>query len=251
MDRNLKLAIILFLIFIASFSMAFYIYNPLSSNNNLSPDLSNILNSNPFSPGEETSFSIVTLGSTDYGSVTREGPYGNTGSPHKIAIIAGVHPQEAQSHNAFIKSLQEHNSTLKNCYYVYKVNVTRDADNYEKGRNNGQKIANQYLVPDIKNKNFDLVIDVHSNRGNYERRRFVSVPAGSAPAENIASQLVQKLNWLIIYDPPNPTSPEYVTIPLIKSGIPAIIYETYGYEPYNQSKKQADQFIVVLDQVEI
>ena len=249
MGRNLKLAIFLFLIFIVSFSVAFYIYNPL--NPNLSPDLSNILDSNPLSPSEKTSFSIVTLGSTDYGSVTREGPYGNTSSPHKIAIIAGVHPQEAQAHHAFIKSLQEHNSTLKNCYYVYKVNVTRDADNYEKGRNNGQKLANQYLVPDIKKQNFDLVIDVHSNRGNYERRRFVSVPAGSTTAENVASQLVQRLNWLTIYDPPNPTSPEYVTIPLIKSGIPAIIYETYGYEPYSQTKKQADQFIEVLEQAEI
>ncbi len=245
MGRNLKLAIILFLIFIISFSLAFYIYNPLS------PNLSNILESNPFSPGEETSFSIVTLGSTDYGSVTREGPYGNTSSPYKIAIIAGVHPQEAQAHHAFIKSLQEHNSTLKDCYYVYRVNVTRDADDYEKGRSNGEKLANQYVVPDIRNKNFDLVIDVHSNQGNYEKRRFLSVPAGSATAEKVASQLVQRLNWLSIYDPPNPTSPEYVTIPLIKSGIPAIIYETYLYEPYSQTKKQADQFIVVLDQVEI
>jgi hypothetical protein len=231
--------------------MAFYIYNPLSTN--LNPNLSNIIgsNNNPFSPSEETSFSIVTLGSTDYGRVTREGPYGNTSSLNKIAIITGVHPQESQSHNAFIKSLQEQNSTLKDCYYVYRVNVTRDVADYEKGRSNGQKLANQYIVPDIKKQDFDLVIDVHSNRGNYERRRFVSVPAGSNTAETVASQLVQKLSWLSIYDPPNPTSPSYVTIPLIKSGIPAIIYETYGYEPYNQTKKQADQFISVLDKIQI
>ncbi|WJI10446.1 hypothetical protein FGU46_10280 [Methanobacterium sp. CWC-01] len=248
MSKNLKLFIILFLIFISSFTLTFYFYNPLNldTQNLLSPDVFN-----PLGPSKEVPFSIVTLGSTDYGSVTREGPYGNSSSSQKIAIIVGVHPQESQAHKAFIDSLKEHNNTLQSCYYVYKVNVTRDAGDYEKGRSNGQKLANQYVVPDIKKQNFDLVVDVHSNRGNYERRRFVSVPAGSTTAENVASQLVQKLNWLSIYDPPNPTSPAYVTIPLIKSGIPAIIYETYGYEPYNQSKKQADQFITVLDQIEI
>jgi len=248
MSKNLKLFIILFLIFIFSFTLTFSFYNPLNldSDNILSPNIFN-----PFSPSEETSFNIVTLGSTDYGSVTREGPYGNTSSPTKIAIIAGIHPQEAQSHNAFVESLKNQNNTLDSCYYVYRVNVTRDADDYEKGRINGQKLANQYIVPDIKKQNFDLVIDVHSNRGNYEKRRFISVPAGSTQAETVASQLVQDLNWLSIYDPPNPTSPAYVTIPLIKSGIPAIIYETYMCETYNLTLTHADQFITVLDNLKI
>jgi len=106
-------------------------------------------------------------------------------------------------------------------------------------------------VPDIQKQEFDLVVDVHSNRGNYEKRRFIYVPADSPTANNVASQLVNKINWLSIFTPPNPTSPQYVAIPLIKSGIPTILYETYMYETYHLTLTHADQFITVLDQIEL
>ena len=237
MGEKLRLFIILFLLFIASFLATIYFYNPLNIDS---------LNS---SFNKETSFSIVTLGAIDYGFVTREGPYGNPNSPKKIAIITGLHPLEYQAHKAFIKSLKAHNSTLKECYYVYKVNVTLDAQNYDKGRNNGQKLAYQYVVPDIEKQDFNLVIDVHNNRGNYQDKRFLSIPVNSTIAQNTASQVVNQIQWLTIYNPPNPTSPKYVTIPLIKSGIPSIIYETYMYEPYSTTRSHADQFISVLDQI--
>ena len=229
MGEKLKLFIILFIFFISAFLLTFYLYTPIGSISN------------------GTSFSSVTLGATSYGSVTREGPYGNPSSPQKIAIIAGIHPLEHQAHTAIIKSLKAQGNTLKECYYVYKVNVTRDAQDYEKGRNNGQKLANQYIVPDIQKQGFNLAIDIHSNRGKYQRKRFIYVPLTSQSSETTASQMVNQINWLTIYDPPNPTSTSYVTIPLIKSGIPSIVYETYMYEPYNTTKAHADQFISVLD----
>jgi hypothetical protein len=237
MGGKFKLISILSLIFIAAFFLTFYFYNPINPTN-LNTSITN-----------ETSFSSVTLGATSYGSVIREGPYGNPNSPKKIAIIAGVHPLENQAHIAFIESLKAHNSTLKNCYYIYKVKVTRDAQDYTKGRNNGQKLASQYIVPDIQKQGFKLVIDVHSNQGNYLKKRFVYVPLASQTSQNIASQMVEQIKWLTIYNPPDPTSPTYVTIPLIKSGTPAIIYETYMYDPYNTTKAHADQFISVLDQI--
>jgi hypothetical protein len=237
MGGKLKLIIILSLFFIASFFLTFYIYNPI-----------NPINSNS-SISKETSFSSVTLGATDYGSVIREGPYGNPNSPIKIAYIVGVHPLEYQAHNAIIESLKAHNSTLKECYYIYKVNVTRDAQDYTKGRNNGQKLASQYIVPDIQKQGFNLVIDVHNNQGNYQKKRFLYVPLTSQISQNTASQIVKQIKWLTIYNPPDPTSPTYVTIPLIKSGIPSIIYETYMYDPYNTTKAHADQFISVLDKI--
>jgi len=42
----------------------------------------------------------VIIGRTDYGMVVREGPYGNPGSPDKVVFVVGVHPLEAQSHDA-------------------------------------------------------------------------------------------------------------------------------------------------------
>jgi len=231
-----KLIIILLLFFIASIFLTFYLYNPTTPSNN--------------SPISKTSFSSVTLGATDYGSVIREGPYGNPNSPIKIAYIAGVHPLEYQAHNAIIESLKTHNSTLKACYYIYKVNVTRNAKDYTKGRNNGQTLANQFIVPDIQKQDFNLVIDIHNNQGNYQKRRFLYIPMTSQTSQNTGSHIVKQIKWLTIYNPPNPTSTTYVTIPLIKSGVPSIVYESYMYDSYNTTLAHADQFIAVLDKIE-
>lgn len=38
------------------------------------------------------SISVTVLGNTSYGSVAKEGPYGNSSSHVKIAYIVGVHP---------------------------------------------------------------------------------------------------------------------------------------------------------------
>ncbi len=92
------------------------------------------------SPSKTTlkKYSLLTevLGSTSYGQVVREGPYGNTSSNVKIAYIVGVHPLESQAHQAMVESITSHNNTLKYRYYIYKVNVTENADNYNIGRMN-------------------------------------------------------------------------------------------------------------------
>jgi hypothetical protein len=69
MGKKLKLVSILIIFFIASFLSTFYMYTPISPISN--------------------SFSSVTLGTTSYGSVIRDGPYGNPSSSKKIAIIEG------------------------------------------------------------------------------------------------------------------------------------------------------------------
>jgi hypothetical protein len=92
---------------------------------------------------------------------------------------------------------------------------------------NDQSLANKYAVHDMKNMSIKLVIDVHSNEGNYPKTRFLFIPMTSEKAENIALIIKNQTNWLTIYSAPEPTSPPYVIIPLIKSGVPSMIYETY------------------------
>ncbi len=196
-------------------------------------------------------FSTVVLGETEYGNVIREGPYGNASSPNRVAYIVGVHPLEYNSHNAITGAVISQNKSLKKCYYIYRVNVTQNKDDYEKGRSNGQSLANKYVVPDIKNMNMDLVIDVHSNEGNYQFTRFLFIPKQSEKAEKAAYTLKNQINWLTVYTPPEPTSPAYVTIPLIDAGIPSMIYETYTYEPYNQTLKQAHEIVPLIDKLDL
>ena len=199
--------IVLFFLFVVTATISFNLYSKTTVENN--------------------SLSTEVLGSTTYGQVVKEGPYGNTSSNVKIAYIVGVHPLELQAHQAMIESITQHNSTLKYCYYVYRVNVIENADNYNIGRMNGQLLANKFVVPNIENQKFQFVVDVHSNVGNWEETRFLFAPVDNSKAESIAMKIKKNLPWLTYYVPPDPTSPVYVTVPLINAGIPAIIYETY------------------------
>nr|WP_319374032.1 hypothetical protein [uncultured Methanobacterium sp.] len=231
MGKKLQLFLLLVIVFIAALISSFYLF-PVQKATSTVPV-----------------FSSVVLGQTGYGTVTREGPYGNTSSPNRIAYIVGVHPLEYQAHNAMVESVKNQNKSLKNCYYIYRVNVTQDADDYDKGRANGQALAYNYVVPDVKNSSIDLAVDVHSNEGNYQERWFFFVPGQSEKAESIAYTIKNGTNWLTVYSPPNPTSPAYVTLPLIQAGVPAIIYETYTYESVQQTQKHADEIVSLVDQL--
>lgn len=229
MSKYLKLFILLVMVFSVTAISAFYLY-PSQKVSSSTP-----------------TFSSVVLGQTELGTVTREGPYGNPNSPNRVVYIVGVHPLEYQAHNAIFETIKNQNNSLENCYYIYQINVTQDKDNYNKGRANGQSLANTYAVPDIKKMSIKLVIDVHSNEGNYQEKRFLFVPMDSEKGEKIAGEIKNQTNWLTIYSPPDPTSPSYITIPLIKSGIPSMIYETYTYESINQTQKQAQEITSIVD----
>ena len=113
----------------------------------------------------------------------------------------------------------------------------------------GQLLAKNYVVPDIIQNHFQLAIDVHSNAGNYNETLFVFSPVENNSATTIAQSITNQLSWLKYYVPPDPTSPSYVTIPLNEAGIPAIVYETYDYDPYNTIKEHAGEFIEKVDQL--
>ncbi len=200
---------------------------------------------------------IQVLGSTDKGTVTKTGPYGNSNSTQKIAVVVGVHPLEANAHRAMVESILNNSKSLKSSYYIYSIDVTKNTGDYKKGRINGQQLARKYAVPDITKNHFKLAIDVHSNRGintGYKENRFLSVPVKSNKSKLIASNIIKKIPWLVYYIPPSgkgPKSPRYVTIPLIHSKIPSIVYETYTYEPYETTLEHANEFIGAVDNIKL
>jgi hypothetical protein len=194
---------------------------------------------------------MKVMGINDYGYVVREGPYGNQSANITVAYILGVHPLEFKSHWAIKKALMERKDTLKYKYYVYEVSVLQDRYDYNLGRMHGQELAQNYVVPDITNGRYQLAIDVHSNRGNYSEKRFISVPIIDKGSEEAAQQIVDKIFWLKFYIPPiekGPTSGPHVSIPLIKSGTPTIVYETYGYDSYEQVVRQAFNMVDGVDE---
>ena len=232
-NKTIMLAIgLLFFLFIATVTITFNLYPSKTT-----------LTTN--------STSIDVLGSTSYGNVLKEGPFGNTSSKVKIGYIVGVHPLESDAHQAMVNSITEHNNTLKYCYYIYRVNVTENANNYNIGRMNGQLLANKFVVPDIEKQKFQLAIDIHSNVGNWAETRFIFSPVNGNKAESIGMNIKSKLPWLAYYFPPDPTSPAYVTIPLINAGIPALVYETYHKDSPVTIKNHADEFLLTVDNLTI
>jgi hypothetical protein len=232
--KNILLAISLLIIFAGTLTVSFCLYSP-----------EDMLNNN-----QSVVNSSICLGIADYGSVTKKGPYGNVSSQVRIAYIVGVHPQESNAHNAIVETIINRDSSLKYCYYIYVVNVTKDVEDYSKGRNNGQLLARDYVVPDASRENFDLAVDVHSNVGNWAENTFIFSPVEGGSSESIGRQIVANNSWLKYYVPPNPTSPVYLTIPLINAGVPSVIYETYSKDSYQTIVEHAGEFVNTVDQLE-
>lgn len=191
--------------------------------------------------------SSITLATTNDSTVVKEGPYGNSSSNITIAYIVGVHPRESASHQAIVESLRESDASLEKKYYLYIINAPLYQNNYAQERMNGQLLANEYVVPDIINNSYQLAVDVHSSNGSYQVDRFVFAPARGNKSIFIAMELEDKISWLKYYYPPNPSSTEYVTLPLIQNGVPSIVYEAYKHDSNTTTKEHAREFIKVID----
>ncbi len=191
------------------------------------------------------------IGNEPYGNVVKEGPYGNFSSPVKVAYVLGEHPREWVAHKAVAEDVKENSDSLKYCYYLYYINVTTYANDYSKGRMNGQLLANEYVVPDIVSEDFRLAVDIHGTDGEYSKKVFLFTPIQEGTSLEIAYNLTNTLNGVPYYYPPNPTSPTYTTIPLIKQGVPAIVYESFKDLPYDLVKKHDKEFVLGVDNLHL
>ena len=90
---------------------------------------------------------------------------------------------------------------------------------------------------------------MHSNRGNWAETTFIFAPVDGSTSESIGKQITANIYWLKYYVPPNPTSPEYLTIPLINSEVPSVVYETFSKESYETTLNHANEFVRTVDQL--
>jgi hypothetical protein len=176
-------------------------------------------------------FNETLLGKNSLGYVLKLGSFG-TGT-NKIAIIVGVHPLEAQTHIAMLNAIMALSKKLNNVQItVFDVYVKNGAD-YSTGRAAGQDLASEFVVPNI-GTSYKMVMDCHGNKGvgsDYSGYpNFVFAPLENTGSLTIASKLIHSnitngdLKYHFLADG---TSPQYVTIPIAKKGIPTIVYEQY------------------------
>jgi hypothetical protein len=172
------------------------------------------------------------LGSNENGTVELIGPIGNTSSNVKIAYIIGIHPREFFAHKTAYDNLFADNNSLKYCYYIYRINVTKNPDVFEAGRMSGQLLGQDYIVSNITKENYTFVLDIHSNEdasghtaSGYAKNDSVFTSLNDSKSKKIADKIVSKTKTIIYFYPEPQTSPKFVTIPIINSGIPMIIFE--------------------------
>ena len=143
---------------------------------------------------------IKTIGKNSIGTVTLEGPYGNNDSSVKVAYILGQHPRESNAHDAIYDSLLNNSDYLNYSYYVYRINVTAESDDFEESRMNGQLLAQDYVVSDVIKNNYSLAIDIHSSNGGYVQDPYIFAPVSSDElAYEAANNVTEAINYIIYY----------------------------------------------------
>jgi hypothetical protein len=190
------------------------------------------------------SISSTPLWNTDIGFVQKWGVFGNASSKNKVGLILGVHPQEGNIHTAMWSAINTLSPALKNSrIYVYYVRLgySQNAADRDKSRLLGQIIANKIIVPNV-DTSFKLIIDVHGNAGNYINngvmmKNFIFAPSQGTLSKSYANKIINKAPsvkaWMqlnkngTLYYPPSQTSPAYVTLPIAKKGVPALVLELY------------------------
>ena len=190
------------------------------------------------------------IGNTSYGYVEKE-VYGNLSSNETIVIITGVHPRESGFHNATAAALKDKSPNLSKKYVLYRIHVTKSALNFDTGRMNGQLLANKFVVPDVIKIKPQIAVDIHEDLGEsvgYSYNQFIYPISTDNKTRNYVNGITQNMSFLNVYYPGG-SSPAYVTKPIAREGISAMVYETYKKDPYEKKYSNACQFIDVLDKL--
>lgn len=166
-----------------------------------------------------------------------------------------MHPLESKAHRALFETLIQKQDKLDKQYYIYNVNV-KNIDKETEGRMDGQLLAQEFIAPHIISNNYNLTIDIHSNKGQigpgkYEKTNFLFSPHFDTKSTKHMNTLLKNIPELEYYAPEYRTSPEYITIPIAKTGIPTIVYETYSYEKQEKTYQLSEKLVEEVDKLQL
>ena len=244
---NKRIIIAAILALIVIFSVMIMAYNTNSIENAQSNSSSGVYRVNITSE----------MNGSDLGSVEVIKNVGNPNSK-RIAYVVGVHPLEHEVHETLVKILPNMTG-LNYCYDIYIINVTKDVGQYgdglsdseSPGRQNGQELAYEYVYPEIRNGNYELAIDVHSNVGAYPYRTFVFSPVKEGLSVDYANEIAQMCQNISYYTPDSTTSGPFLTVPLNENGIPSFYFEDYSFAPQDVKDEHILELIHAVDSLNI
>ena len=202
---------------------------------------------------DSTEYESRLIGENELGSVHIHGPFGNAESEIRIAYLIGMHPLESKSHRALFEKLTSKND-LKHCYYLYNINVS-DKSLESEGRDEGQLLAQEFVQDEIIDNQYDLFLDIHSNRGahgpgDYRITNFVFAPGFDEKSSGYMNEIIDSIDGIVYYAPEFRSSPPYITEPTSKAGIATIVYECYSFEPMELTLELAEKLVRVVDSLQ-
>lgn len=173
--------------------------------------------------------SSTMLGDTDVGTVEKH-IYGNASAANTIALITGIHPREPLSIEPEIKAAREYVVNHPDVKIIhYEVNVTKNPQDYEAGRYNGEHLVHDYVNPDVNNTDADCVIIGHSHMISYGEGFYLATPEMDNASVEIAQNISATSDFNYYPKTGNETykstSAQLVSMPIAQAGFPTFVYE--------------------------
>jgi len=195
------------------------------------------------------------IGSNSNGYVTKE-VYSHYGSHNaKIAVVTGMHPRENLSKSIIPSAIKfyalTHNVEIVN----YQVTVTNNPDNFTVGRNNGERLVAQYVIPDIKKSDYRLVIICHDHEKGYGDGYYVATPTMDSKSINLGDSLHSLLTDFNYYkrNTENKAQSSSITVvdsPITNAGTPLFVFEVpewnNSFEVFLNSYKLIDSSFKII-----
>ena len=201
---------------------------------------------------QTNTYNITEVGHNDNGTVYKI-TAGNTSSNETVAILLGVHPREHEIHEAINRTLENltksEDGNLTKKFVIYYVTVKNELTSRDDTRPAGELLANKFVVNNVAKDNPFIVVDVHEINPDYEYSNFIfSLSNKTDKINSYVDKLSKDVN-LVNYEFSEGTSPEKVTKPIAKKGIPTFLMETSITDSQSQKQQTANNLIKSLDEL--
>ena len=158
----------------------------------------------------------------------------------KVAVVTGIHPRETLSINASNAVVKDYAKSHNVEIVHYTIIVHENFDYYTSGRNKGQGLAADYILPDVAKSDYDLVIICHDHKKGYGDGFYIATPLMDNKSVTLAEKVDSAMSGLrFLPSDSNPkkkgTSTEIFTKPLAASGHPTFVYESPEWVSYGEA----------------
>ncbi|EKQ52316.1 MAG: hypothetical protein B655_1898 [Methanobacterium sp. Maddingley MBC34] len=205
-------------------------------------------------PLSEISASTPSVLASDYrGTVSKEiitasnDSSNDTSNKKTIAVITGMHPREKLSIRTVSDVVNQYSLSSNQAIVHYMVNVTDNPENYVNGRSNGEGLVSQYIIPDIKKSDIDVVIICHDHAPGYGKGYYVATPKMDSPSVALGEVVEKTLSEFTYYqsssNAEHGSSTLTVSNPIAAAGFRTLVYEMPEWAAYNQAYQESKKLI--------